>query len=944
MRQDPGNEKTFDLLKFCGGFVLLALFFCAAAGMLPTALLDPACRLTAQAASYLLGLFGTRSVVAGTIIVAGRFRADIIPECTSLFMTVLFCAFVLASPATIGKKALGLLCGVPALTMLNLARIAITVATGAHFPFLFEYVHVYLGQVAMIFSVFAVCMVWLCTVTAVPLPGTITRFFIRFAAWSCLPFLCWLYLNKWYVLIGDFPVRALFALSGHTLEIDYKQEVYYQTFNLIGFVALMLASKSCAPSGKTKGTLTGILILFTTHELIRICNVLLKCYHVESADRFSLLLNVSGNYLMPVVIWLTVYYGKKVPPPPSGAGRQGPVPGSAIRRIMTVFVVILGLIAFRTNISAGTVNAPTAGTFQKAPATVLDRLAAGKPQDLIVLFDDSAVEAQATRRKRRAGIEHDDAALLAFKAGRYRELKSAATASLLPGDGETIREFSHLPMAFRRVRSIAALGRLLDRPEVIAVFENRPIYPVLAQSLPLINQPAVAAMGLIGSGTAVAVIDTGINYTLADFGSCSSPGIPAACRVVASVDITGNGVTLNTAPNNHGTNVSGIVAGVAPGTNIAAVNAFSGGGSTTAWVIDGINWAIANKTAYSIAAINMSLGDGVDYTSPCSNRHVNPFVTPINNARSAGLIPVAAAGNSGYTDGISSPACTPGVVSVGAVYDSNVGGLTWSTGGSATCTDSTTTADQITCFSNSADFLTMLAPGALITAAGITMGGTSQASPHVAGSVAVLRSAFPADTLDQTVARMVNNGVTITDPRNGVTKPRLDLLAALGLTPQADLAVAMAQDPASPTAGGNLTWSVTVTNNGPSAATGVTLSDPLPDGVDFVSASAGCSLSAGTVTCTLGALANGASATVQIVVTPTRAGNLSNSVTVSSADQDPVSANNSATFTTSVAAAATPAVPALSPWGIIGTAALLLTGVVGLAKGNRSRDGQKDNL
>ena len=143
---------------------------------------------------------------------------------------------------------------------------------------------------------------------------------------------------------------------------------------------------------------------------------------------------------------------------------------------------------------------------------------------------------------------------------------------------------------------------------------------------------------------------------------------------------------------------------------------------------------------------------------------------------------VAAAGNDAYTNGLNKPACTPGVISVGAVYDSDLSnqgypnGVNW---GNNLCTDSTTAADQITCFSDSASFLTMLAPGAMVTAAGITDGGTSQAAPFVAGATAVLRAAFPQETLAQIQTRIISSGKPITDPRNGVTTPRLNLLAAV---------------------------------------------------------------------------------------------------------------------------------------------------------------------
>ena len=70
------------------------------------------------------------------------------------------------------------------------------------------------------------------------------------------------------------------------------------------------------------------------------------------------------------------------------------------------------------------------------------------------------------------------------------------------------------------------------------------------------------------------------------------------------------------------------------------------------------------------------------------------------------------------------------------------------------------------------------------------------------------------------------------------------------VTPQADLQVTKTAAPDPATAGTDETFTVKVKNLGPSDNAGYTLTDPVPAGTTFVSSSAGCAQSAGTVTCT----------------------------------------------------------------------------------------------
>jgi uncharacterized delta-60 repeat protein/uncharacterized repeat protein (TIGR01451 family) len=103
--------------------------------------------------------------------------------------------------------------------------------------------------------------------------------------------------------------------------------------------------------------------------------------------------------------------------------------------------------------------------------------------------------------------------------------------------------------------------------------------------------------------------------------------------------------------------------------------------------------------------------------------------------------------------------------------------------------------------------------------------------------------------------------------------------------------------------GRSMTYTIAIANNGPDASSGVTVTDQLPSTVTFVSATpsqGSCSESGGTVTCNLGMIGNGATATVDIVVEPTVPGTIINTASVMASTPDSNAGNNSDSENTSV--------------------------------------------
>ena len=333
------------------------------------------------------------------------------------------------------------------------------------------------------------------------------------------------------------------------------------------------------------------------------------------------------------------------------------------------------------------------------------------------------------------------------------------------------------------------IDALAADPAVLTLTEDRPNMATLAQSVPQVQGDLAWAAGYRGLGQTVVVIDTGVDST--------HPFL--AGKVVAEACFSSGGWcpggrtsavgpgSARPCPNRecvHGTHVAGIAAGlgsafsgVAKDANLIAIQVFSPYGTkATAYdsdIISALLYVYSLRSSYNIAAVNMSLGTDAVSSGACDD--YQPAETAaIEALRSVGIATVVASGNSYSSNGISSPACISSAISVGAVSDSNWG----------LCANVATDVDKVTCYSNSSAQLSLLAPGSVITSSVpgrkyASFHGTSMAAPHVAGAWAILREKAPNASVGQILDALQTTGKSVTDDRNGVTTPRINVMTAL---------------------------------------------------------------------------------------------------------------------------------------------------------------------
>jgi hypothetical protein len=464
--------------------------------------------------------------------------------------------------------------------------------------------------------------------------------------------------------------------------------------------------------------------------------------------------------------------------------------------IMTATITNITRTAMKNGVSFNvTVNATCVGGPCGAVQAALDPILEGankRQKDIIAAAESGPVNVIVTLK--------EPATKLKTRENIYAT-QSAVLSSIPDADSNfKVKNRYTIVNAFSGTATAEGIKALLKNPNVASVRLSRTYHTALDVSVPLIGAKSVwnitaNGVNINGTGQTVCILDTGMNYTHPDFGSCTLDDIITnynCSKVVSGYDFVNDDSDFmdsndghgGTAALGHGSHVAGIVGsidsvyrGVAPGAKIAMVKVCDSNNTCSDTNIAlGIDWCMNNSAAYNISAISISLGGADCAYGDCDGKPCDDdtllLASYINAASAANITVSVASGNDylgeSYPAGISQPACVRSAISVGATDD----------------------LDAIEGFTNRDQNLDILAPGVGIIATNYagthtSKDGTSMATPHVSGAVALISQYFLYN-YNRTInpqemdVLLKTSGKTIWDNAGivNISHPRLNVLAA----------------------------------------------------------------------------------------------------------------------------------------------------------------------
>ncbi|GGE24556.1 hypothetical protein GCM10011571_28390 [Marinithermofilum abyssi] len=350
----------------------------------------------------------------------------------------------------------------------------------------------------------------------------------------------------------------------------------------------------------------------------------------------------------------------------------------------------------------------------------------------------------------------------------YREQPDVSDLDLLHSLGLKTRAFKHLPMVAVQ-GSLTSLEKLFHRSEVQSVYYDKSLRYFLKESVPYIGANRVwSDLGYSGKGVTVAVVDSGIDGLHPDL-AMGDKTIQNVKMVLGNSLFGGDSIYLENVSNTdttsgHGTHVAGIIAGsgkagggtykgVAPGAKLIGIG--TGEGISILWALEAFDYVLDKRKEYDIRVVSNSWGT----TGPYDPN--DPINVASKKLHDAGMVVTFAAGNEGPDNNTLNPySVAPWVIGVaagtkdGKLADFSSRGIP----GDPLVHPTITAPGQDIVSTKSSTGLVLNTLGTVKDIQSIepqnlpyytTASGTSMATPHISGVVALMLEANPSLTPDQ---------------------------------------------------------------------------------------------------------------------------------------------------------------------------------------------------